>query len=76
MTRPGRRNAGTLPAVTHAAAIYVLAAGRPKAEAIRCGLAAEPDSRCPVSFIRAARGPIVWWLDREAATLVIPENRA
>jgi 6-phosphogluconolactonase len=65
----------TLPAVTHAEAIYVLAAGRSKAEAIRCGLAAEPNARCPVSFIRATLGPIVWWLDKEAATLVIPENR-
>jgi 6-phosphogluconolactonase len=66
----------TLPAITHAAAIYVLAAGRSKAEAIRCALADKPDPRCPVSFIRATRGPIVWWLDSEAATLVIPESPA
>jgi 6-phosphogluconolactonase len=64
----------TLPAVTHAAAIYVVAGGPSKAAAVRCALTDEPNPQCPVSFIGVARRPIVWWLDREAAAHVIPEN--
>jgi hypothetical protein len=40
-----------------------------------CGaLADKPDRRCPASFIRTARGRLVWWLDARATAHVIPES--
>jgi len=45
------------------------------ARAHDCGaLADDPDRRGPASFIRTARGRLVWWLDARAAAHVIPES--
>lgn len=60
----------TLPALTHATAIFMLAAGASKAAALRCALADRSDPRCPASLIRAA--PVVWWTDAAAAARVAP----
>lgn len=64
----------TLPALTQAAAIFVVVAGRSKAEALRCALVDRPDPGCPASLIRTAHSAVVWWVDVEAATLFGPEN--
>ncbi|MBI4263663.1 MAG: 6-phosphogluconolactonase [Acidobacteria bacterium] len=57
----------TLPALTHATAMFVLVAGRSKADALRRALGDRPDPRCPASLLHAARAPVVWWADAEAA---------
>lgn len=57
----------TLPALTHATAIFVVVTGSSKADALRCALGDRPDPRCPASLIRTARAPVVWWADALAA---------
>jgi 6-phosphogluconolactonase len=64
----------TFPALLHAAAIFVLATGASKAEAIRGALAEDADPQCPASLIRAAEGHVVWWLDAEAGARVNPRT--
>ncbi|MCC7241516.1 MAG: 6-phosphogluconolactonase [Acidobacteria bacterium] len=73
-TEPRGRVSLALPALTHAAAIFVVDAGRSKAEALRCALITRPDPSCPASFIRTAHAPVLWWVDAEAAALLGPEN--
>jgi 6-phosphogluconolactonase len=67
---PRQRLTLTVPALTHAATVFVLAVGRSKANAVRCALGGEPDPGCPASFIRTTRGRLAWWLDEAAAARV------
>lgn len=71
---PRSRLTLTIPALTHAAAIFVVVAGRSKADALRCALADRPDPRCPASLIRTAGARVVWWADTEAAAHVAPRS--
>ena len=64
----------TLPALTHARAIFVVVAGSSKADALRCALADGPDPGCPASLIRTAHTPVVWWADAEAAANLGPRS--
>jgi 6-phosphogluconolactonase len=57
----------TLPVITSAATIFLLATGASKAEAIRRAMVDDPDSGCPASLVRHARGRVVWWLDADAS---------
>ena len=67
---PHHRLTLTVPAITHARSIFVLATGSAKADAVRCGLSDRPDPRWPVSLISTTRGRLVWWLDADAAANV------
>jgi 6-phosphogluconolactonase len=65
---PPTRLTLTLPALTRAANIYVLAAGSKKAGALRRALTGTPDPNSyPAAAIRSAEGTVIWWVDREAA---------
>jgi 6-phosphogluconolactonase len=64
----------TLPALTHARTISVLAAGPSKADALRRALEGPPDPDCPASLIRASRAPIVWWADSGSASSLQPRH--
>ena len=64
----------TLPALTHAMAIFVLVAGSSKADALVCALGDRPDPRCPASLLRTARAPVVWWADAQAAAHLGPRS--
>ena len=64
----------TLPALTHAMVMFVVAAGSSKTDALRCALDDRPDPRCPASLLRAARAPAVWWADAQAAAHLGPRN--
>ena len=57
----------TLPALTHARAIFVVVAGSSKADALRCALGDRLDPDCPASLIRTGCAPVVWWADAQAA---------
>ena len=65
----------TVPAITHARSIFVLATGAAKADALRRGLSGRPDPRWPVSLISTTRGRLVWWLDADAAASVSVKDR-
>ncbi len=65
-SEPRGRLTLTLPALTHAMAIFMVVAGRSKADALRCVLGGRPDRGCPASFIRTTRAPVVWWADAQA----------
>lgn len=65
----------TVPAITHARSIFVLATGSAKADAVRCGLGDKPNPSCPVSFISTTLGRLVWWLDPGAAANVVTKDR-
>jgi 6-phosphogluconolactonase len=68
---PQSRLTLTLPALTRAAAVSVLVAGRTKAEALRHVLDGAGDwIKYPAAGIRLGTGPVIWWADREAAALV------
>ncbi|MDI3340132.1 MAG: 6-phosphogluconolactonase [Sphaerobacter sp.] len=59
----------TVPVITQAANILVLAAGADKAPAIRRALEAPyAPEQTPAQVIRSARGNVVWLLDAEAAS--------
>ena len=61
----------TLPALTRGRAVFVLAAGATKAQALQHVLEGTGDSiKYPAAGIRLAKGTVVWWADREAAALV------
>lgn len=57
----------TLPALTHARAMFVVVAGSSKADALHCALGDRMDPDCPASLIRTGCAPVVWWADAEAA---------
>lgn len=59
----------TMPAITHAASIFVLATGPGKATAVRSGLERNADPQCPISYLSTAPGHVAWWLDEAAAAL-------
>jgi 6-phosphogluconolactonase len=65
---PPRRLTLTLPALLHAKTTCVLAAGADKAEPLHLALDTpiNPD-RWPVSALRRAEGPVIWFCDRDAA---------
>jgi 6-phosphogluconolactonase len=65
----------SVPAITHARSIFVLATGSAKADAVRCGLSDRPDPRWPVSLVSVTRGRLVWWLDADAAANVSTKDR-
>jgi 6-phosphogluconolactonase len=61
----------TLPALTRAAAVYVLVAGATKAEALRHVLEGAGDwIKYPAAGVRLGTGSVIWWADRDAAALV------
>jgi 6-phosphogluconolactonase len=64
---PRHRLTLTLPALTHAETIFMLAVGASKAEAIRRALQGDASDECPASLLRTARARLVWWLDAAAA---------
>jgi 6-phosphogluconolactonase len=58
----------TLPALTRAAAVFVLVAGRTKGAALRHVLEGTGDSlEYPAAGVRLGTGSVIWWADREAA---------
>lgn len=62
----------TLPALTHAANVYFLVTGSNKAQVLQHILLGSPDPKhYPASGVRLAQGTVIWWLDREAAALVV-----
>lgn len=61
----------TLPALTQATAVHVLAAGATKADAVRHVFDGAGDwIKYPAAGVRIAAESAVWWTDREAAALV------
>ena len=68
---PPLRLTMTVPALTRAAAVHVLVAGAAKARALRHVLEGAGDwIKYPAAGVRLATGSVIWWADREAATLV------
>jgi 6-phosphogluconolactonase len=68
-----RRLTLTLPALLHAKTICVLAAGADKAEPLHLALDTPIDPhRWPVSALRRAEGPVIWFCDRNAAARLDP----
>ncbi len=67
---PRARLTLTLPALTHARALFVVVAGATKAEPLRRALAEAPDAGCPASLLRTGPAPVTWWADAAAALLV------
>jgi 6-phosphogluconolactonase len=65
----------TMPALMHAASVFVLATGGGKASAVRAGLDKGADPRYPISYTSTAAGRVVWWLDEAAAALVDHHDR-
>ena len=60
----------TMPALTRAAAIYVLVTGASKREALRHVLAGAGDwIKYPAAGVRLGTGSVIWWADRDAAAL-------
>jgi 6-phosphogluconolactonase len=60
----------TLPALTRAAAVYVLVAGATKAKALRHVLEGAGDwIKYPAAGVRLEAESVIWWADREAAAL-------
>jgi 6-phosphogluconolactonase len=64
----------TLPALTHAMAIFVVVSGSSKADALRSALGDRPDPGCPASLLRTAHTPVVWWADAQAAAHLGPRS--
>jgi 6-phosphogluconolactonase len=61
----------TLPALAHAANVYFLVAGSAKAQALQHVLNGPPDQKnYPAAGVRRVRGAVIWWVDRDAASLV------
>ncbi len=57
----------TVPAISSASAVWLMAAGAEKAEAVARTRAATDDPQVPASCVRG-RSETVWWLDEEAAS--------
>ncbi len=58
----------TLPALTRADNIYVLATGSKKARALQHVLTGVPDPEThPAAGVRLTEGTLIWWVDRDAA---------
>jgi 6-phosphogluconolactonase len=70
---PPRRLTLTFPALLHAKTTCVLAAGADKAEPLHLALDTPIDPhRWPVSALRRAEGPVIWFCDRDAAARLDP----
>jgi 6-phosphogluconolactonase len=67
--RPARRITLTLQTLIRSANVYVLAAGRNKANALRhvLGEGSDPATH-PAAGLRGSAGTLVWWADRDAAS--------
>jgi 6-phosphogluconolactonase len=60
----------TLPALTRARAVFVVVAGASKAAALQHVFEGAGDwIKHPAAGLRLAKGPVIWWADREAAAL-------
>ena len=58
----------TMPVLTAADTVFVLAAGARKAQALARALdATTPPDECPASALRHSDGTVIWWADRAAA---------
>jgi 6-phosphogluconolactonase len=58
----------TLPALARSAHAHFLVAGSDKTNALRHVLSGSADPTAyPAGGVRATQGPVVWWLDRDAA---------
>jgi 6-phosphogluconolactonase len=65
---PSRRLTLTFPALLHARMTCVMAAGADKAEPLHLALDTAIDPhRWPVSALRRAEGPVIWFCDEDAA---------
>ncbi len=65
---PRSRLTLTLPVLSEASNVYVLASGRSKARALRAAFDATTDPRsCPAAALRAVNGRVTWWADAPAA---------
>ena len=65
---PQSRLTLTLPALTRAAAVYVLVAGATKSEALRHVLEGAGDwIKYPAAGVRLGTGSVIWWADQAAA---------
>jgi len=63
----------TLPALSHAAAIYFLVAGSKKAHALSQVLSPSADPNVyPAAAVRSDSGAVTWWVDQPAAREVPP----
>jgi 6-phosphogluconolactonase/glucosamine-6-phosphate isomerase/deaminase len=59
-----------LPALTQAAAVFVLVTGATKAEALRHVVEGTGDwIKYPAAGVRLGAESVIWWADREAAAL-------
>lgn len=66
----------TFPVFNNAACIHVLVSGKNKAQALKRALAPAGDPlMCPARGIRPHTGELVWWTDREAASLIFRTER-
>ena len=69
---PKHRITLTFPAINAASRIIFLVTGKNKAGAFRCVKSADaPTSACPAKGINPINGDLQWWVDRDAASLVI-----
>jgi len=67
---PHARLTLTLPALTRAAAVYVLVAGATKANALQHVLEGTGDwIKYPAAGVRLGAESVIWWADRDAAAL-------
>ena len=65
---PPQRLTLTLPALAHSVDVHFLVSGSEKSSALRHVLSGDADPRVfPAAGVRAAQGPVVWWLDQSAA---------
>lgn len=65
----------TLPVLTRAANIYVLAAGPKKADALHHMLSGTPEPNIdPAAGLRSTQGTLIWWVDRDAAARLQPDS--
>ena len=68
---PQSRLTLTLPALTRAKTVYLLAAGSDKSDALRQVLEGPGDVlQYPAAGVRRGPGQVIWWVDREAARSV------
>jgi len=66
----------TLPALIQSANIFVLVAGANKASALKQAVSASADvNACPAAGLRDARGRVIWFVDREAASELATSRR-
>jgi 6-phosphogluconolactonase len=65
---PHSRLTLTLPVLSEASNVYVLASGSSKAGALRAALHSTTDPRlCPAAALRSFNGRVTWWADAPAA---------